>query len=152
MTNTKFIDSFTHLSILDRKKIKNRFEKEVKSQVRIILKTGIFCDEDYLSINHSKAILFIVAFTLRINVESIRSKSRMRPLADARKIYAYIVKNVSTVTIVLSDAGSLINCTHAAIISRSREAEFLMRSNKEFVTKLNQCITAYKERKNEKPE
>lgn len=147
MVNTKFIDAFPELSVDSKRKLQNRFSKEVKVQVRTMLKSGVFFDEDHLSINHSKAILFIVAFTLRLNVKAIRSKSRERALADSRKIYSYMVKNVSTTPIVLQDAGSLINRTHSAICNQSRECEFLMRSNKEFILKLNQCITAYKERK-----
>ena len=147
MNSLKFIERFPELSPASVTRLEIAFKKAVKKEARIMLTSGVLFDTEYTSINECQTVLLTVALCLRLDVHDVKSSSRKRPLADARKIYSYMVKHHLPDTIILSDAGALINRTHSSIINLTKEAVILKRVNKEFAEKLNRCVSAFEKAK-----
>jgi chromosomal replication initiation ATPase DnaA len=101
--------------------------------------------KDLAVMNYAKDVLTLIAKELEIDIIKLQTKDRDRPLSEARQIYSYIIRNVSTVEISYQKAGKLINRDHATIMNQARVAQDISKSNKKYAEKLNKCVLAFQE-------
>lgn len=93
---------------------------------------------------HANDILEVVSIALNLEIDALKSAERLRPLAEARQIYAYITRKEAIMLIPMTVASEVINRDHATIIYGAREAENLNTTNKDFARKMERCIAVYK--------
>ncbi len=146
MITADFFIQYPTLTTEDRISITRRFNFEVKKEARQQLIASSKIEPKFTPNTHAELILFIVSTELNIPVSQIKSKVKKRPLADARKIYCYIVREQKEEMISQIEAGLLIGKNHSNVSVQGREAETLKRTNKEFANKLQQCMEAYTNR------
>lgn len=146
MNSLNFIEQFPELSVASASKLAKAFETAVKKEARAMLTTGVLFGTEQTAIAECQTLLFTVALYLKLDVKDVKSRSRKRPLVDARKIYSYIVKN-HVQDLNISDAGDLINRTHSAILGHAKEAVKLKGVDKDFASKLAKCLAAFENAK-----
>lgn len=82
-------------------------------------------------------ILSKVSTSTMISIEKMRSKRRNRPIVEARQIFCKIAKEETYYT--LDEIGSIINKDHATVIHSCRTAKNLIKTNKEYKKKYDDC-------------
>lgn len=95
---------------------------------------------------HAGEVLQIVAETLGLDIDKVRSRKRDAPLTDARHIYCFIIMKLSSVTISQKSAGEIIGRDHTTVINSIKKAIELDETSKDFRDRLDKCIAEFKKR------
>ena len=82
-------------------------------------------------------ILSRVSTMTMVSIEKMRSKRRNRPIVEARQIFCKIAKEETYYT--LEEIGAIINKDHATVIHSCRTAKNLIKTNKEYKRKYDDC-------------
>lgn len=70
-----------------------------------------------------------------INKEVLKSPARQRPIVEARYIFAYIIRNKTTMQ--LQQIGDLINKGHSSIIFYNKKMDFFIQNDKHLINLYN---------------
>lgn len=110
---------------------KSRNESVENLKEKII---SVFQNENIM-IKEIKPVIDAVCFDFYITESQLKSKKRLRYIADARKIIAYLLRKNTLLTDM--QIGKLLNKQHSTISSMESTAKILIKTDKQFSERLS---------------
>ena len=90
-----------------------------------------------------KSVLETVSEATKINIDYIKSKSRIEEYVYARYIFCYIARNFATMKIPVKTIGMIINCDHSTVLNALKMTPDYYNEKPSFKESLDQCLDLY---------